>query len=116
MDLERVNLFKYLGVYLDSCLTFDDHIDWAFKKSSMKLGAIRKIRHNLDRATTLLLYKSLVLPLIDYCDIVYGATAKDKLQKLQLVQNNACRNILLADMDTHVASMHLELQLLTLYQ
>ena len=59
---------------------------------------------------------SLVLPLIDYCDIVYGATTKDKLQKLQLVQNNACRTILLADMETHIATMHLELQLLTLYQ
>ena len=82
----------------------------------MKLGAIRKIRHNLDRGTTLLLYKSLVLPLIDYCDIVYGATFKDKLNKLQLLQNNACRTVLLADMDHHISDMHRELGLLSLYQ
>ena len=82
----------------------------------MKLGAIQKIRHNLDRATTLLLYKSLVLPLIDYCDIVCGATFKDKLYKLQLFQNNACRTILLVDMDVHVFDMHRDLGILALCQ
>ena len=62
----------------------------------------------------LTLYKSLVLPHLDYCDVVYMTANKDLLNKLQLVQNVACRTLLLADNRTHIADMHNELGLYTL--
>ncbi len=112
--LERVESFKYLGVKLDQHLTFQDHIDWVYRKSSMKLGAIRKIRKNLTQPIALSLYKSLVLPHLDYCDIVFDCASKEHLNRLQIFQNSACRTILLADSDTHISDMHNQLGLLYL--
>ena len=58
-----------------------------------------------------MLYKSLVAPLIDYCDIVYMNANKTDLIKLQLVQNIACRIILKAGPRDHIDDMHRELKL-----
>ena len=62
------------------------------------------------------LYKSLVLLHFDYCDNVYECTSNENLHKLQLVQNSACRTLLLADMDMHIEDMHRDLGLPTLQQ
>ncbi len=51
-------------------------------------------------------YNSLVLPHITYCDVVYATAKQESLNKLQLVQNVACRTILLADKYSNVANMH----------
>ena len=56
--LERVSVMKYLGMYLDEHLTFSEHISTVCKKSSKKLGIIRKAREYLDRKTSLILYKA----------------------------------------------------------
>ena len=53
---------KYLGVLLDSSLTFDDRTDYLTDKASKKLGAIRKISNVLDCSTTL----TLVLAIFAY--------------------------------------------------
>ncbi len=114
--LERVEHIRYLGVVLDQHLTFTEHFSWVYKKSSMEMGAIRKIRKTLDQSTALSLYKSLVLPHIDYCDIVYDCSTHENLNRLQIFQNCVCRTILLVDFDTHIDDMHQTLGLLILKQ
>ncbi len=114
-NIEKVEHMKYLGVILDSGLTFEPHIDYLVDKATRKLGAIRKVRDMLDRSTTLTLYKSMVLPHFDYCDTVYMTSAIKNLNKLQLIQNSACRTILLANRYTSVMDMHRELKLSVLH-
>ena len=80
--LERVPHMKYLGVILDQHLTFDEHVAYLQSKVVKKLGIVRKARDFLDRPAAITLYKSLVLPHIDYCDIVYECTSIGNLQKL----------------------------------
>ncbi len=109
--VERVNTFKYLGVYLDTHLTFDFHIDKVYKKTCSKVGLLKKVRYLVDRPTASTLYKSLVLPHLDYCDVVYVTAKQESLNKLQLIQNVACRTILLADKYSNVENMHKELGL-----
>ena len=55
-----------LGILLDEHLTFNDHVDFVINKTSKKLGILRKSREYLDHKTSVLLYKSLVLPHMDY--------------------------------------------------
>ena len=43
----------------------------------------------LDTKTCTTLYKSLVLLVLDYCDVVYMTATKATLEKLQKVQNIA---------------------------
>ncbi len=115
-SIERVTTMKYLGVMLDDHLTFNDHIDYAHNKASKKLGILRKSREYLDQSTSLLLYKSLVLPHLDYCDLVYMCTTLHNLNRLQLVQNQACRTILMAPKETSTQNMHKQLELPLLAQ
>ena len=56
--IERVQCFKYLGMWLDDCLSFDQHIDNLYRKTCSKLGAIKKARMCLDQDVALSLYKS----------------------------------------------------------
>ena len=102
------------GVYLDWELNFDNHISYVHSKSVKKLGVLKKSRQYLDKDTSVLLYKSLVLPHLDYCDTVYECTSKANLTKLQQIQTSACRTLLLADKFTSTASMHKSLGLLSL--
>ncbi len=112
--IERVREFKYLGVILDETLSFDSHIQYIHNKASRKMGAIKKLRECVDKSTALRLYKSLVLPHFDYWDTIYMTASSESLNKLQLLQNHACRTMLMANREAHITDMHSELGLLTL--
>ena len=110
-EIEQVEVMKYLGVMLDNNLNFSAHIEHLGKKATQKLGAIAKVRKCINRSTTLMLYKSMVLPHFDYCDVVYMNTSIQNLNRLQSIQNSACRIILLADKETRISDMHRDLKL-----
>ena len=78
--------FKYLGITLDQCLTFELHIQYVYNKCCARLGMLRKARNCLVQKLELTLYKSLVLPHIDLGDVLYDVAPKELTNKLQLVQ------------------------------
>ena len=68
----------------------------------------------MDKNVALTLYKSLILPHIDYGDIIYMTASKEALKKLQLLQNVCCRIVLMAENRAHLIDMHKELGLMFL--
>ena len=85
-SLDRVYQFRYLGVILDPCLSWNDHIDYIASKISSRLGMLRKARKIIPRASCITLYDSMVLPLFDYCSAVWsgcGITNREYLNRLQ---------------------------------
>ena len=68
----------------------------------------------MDKETALKLYKSLALSHFDYCDTVFMTATETSLRRLQLLQNSACRAMLLSAKDAHISDMHRELGLLYL--
>ena len=84
--LGRVYEFKYLGVMLDPCLSWNDHIDLISTKISSRLGMLRKARRVIPREACITLYDTMILPLFDYCSAVWdgcGKTNRDYLDKIQ---------------------------------
>ena len=84
--LIQVAYYKYLGVFLDSNLTFNKHVDVSKKLICHKLYMLSKIRKYTDEKTASKIFQSMITPLITYGDIVYtGTTIKnqDKLKSLQ---------------------------------
>ena len=84
--LKRVSQFKYLGVVLDQCLTKSEHVKYLVGKVSKRISLYRRTRNNLSLYTANVIYKSLILPIINYCDNVWGCCGKvnsDKSEKLQ---------------------------------
>ena len=64
--------YMYLGVTLSSDLTWHNHIDNMITKINQRLGVLRRVKEFLDLNTRCVLYTSLVLPLFDYGDTIWG--------------------------------------------
>ena len=114
MELENVSVYKYLGVKLDSRLSFSEHTSYVQSKTIPKIRVLGSIRPLLDKDTALMLYKTLVLPLFDYGDFIFDTLTQQDKSKLQKLQNCSMRSILKAEWMTPSSFMHNELQLLTL--
>ena len=63
--LSRVYQFKYLGVVLDPCLSWNDHVDYIGRKVSARLGMLRRARKVISREACITLYNAMVLPIFD---------------------------------------------------
>ena len=62
--LKRVNVVKFLGIYIDENLTWKYHIDHVCNKISKSIGVIARLRFVLSTKTKLSLYYSLIYLLI----------------------------------------------------
>ena len=109
--LEGVPTFKYLGVKLDPHLTFENHVAYIRGKTIGKLKMLGRVRRVMDQETCANLYRSLVLPLFDYCDVVYDGLRQIDCEILQKLQNAACRIILKSDSRCHIEDLHSDLNL-----
>ena len=89
--IETVSNSKYLGVIIDSKLSFYDHIKFLESKISRSVGILTKLRFFLPQETLLQLYHSLVHSQLTYGIIVWGSTHTTYLQKLQVLQNKALK-------------------------
>ena len=88
-----VNSQKILGVYFDSHLKFDDHINFICNKMICLSGLLWRIKEFLPEATRLLFYNSYFVPVMDYCINVWGQSSKSLLQKIYQIQKRILRNV-----------------------
>ena len=73
---------KFLGVYLDENLSWQNHINHISKKISKSLFIMRQVKHILNRKSMKTLYYSLIHPHITYCLLAWGNANKNILKKL----------------------------------
>ena len=92
--ISPIPVAKDLGVFLDQCLTYDEHIFKTVASCMNKLFQINRIKHLLDKETLLLIINSFVFSRLFYCSSVWSNTSVTNIHKLQLVQNFAARIIL----------------------
>ncbi len=64
-------------------MTWNLHIDAALKKAARRLSNIRKIRFIITRKASETLYKSLVLPLLEYGSILFDGCTLYLKQRLE---------------------------------
>ena len=93
--MQDCSSFKYLGVTLSEDLSWADHVKNIMSKTNQRLGLIRRIKHLLPLHARLTLYRSLILPLFDYGDIISGDKNNATLMNdLQIQQNKAAKILL----------------------
>ena len=86
-----VESFKYLGVILDNLVRFDKHTSYIKRKVFLKMKMLGRVRSFISESLALQLYKSLIIPCIDYGDVIYDAASKKDCQALQVIQNGCLR-------------------------
>ena len=81
--IKRVSSTKTLGVMVDECITWNDHIDKVAKKAVKGIGILRRSKGFLDKDTLKTVYSAFVLPHFDYCALVWHNCSKALQNKLQ---------------------------------
>ena len=76
---------KDLGVFLDQCLSYDEHISKTVVSCMNKLIQINRIKHLLDKETLLLIVNSFVFSRLFYCSSVRSNTLATNMHKIHLV-------------------------------
>ena len=84
-------IVKYLGIMIDSGLTWQAHIDNLSKKISRSIGLLYKIRPFVNKHIMKMLYYSLVFSHLTYAIEIWGSADKTHLNRLLILQKRAVR-------------------------
>ena len=63
VNIDFVHHYKYLGVILDSHLTFNKNLNNIIKITAHKINLLSKVRQYLRNDGSLTIYKTMILPL-----------------------------------------------------
>lgn len=89
--LKVVEEEKDLGVIIDHRLSFQSHINKTAAKANSIMGIIRRTMTYINPRTFLLLYKTLVRPILEYNNTVWCPQFKYLIAKTEAVQRRATR-------------------------
>ena len=89
--LETRPCADYLGVCIDYQLSWKEQVK---KITGSAYGALRQVKHSLPLHTRKLLYRVLVLPILEYCTVFRDPSTAILKTKLERVQNYAACLIL----------------------
>uniref|UniRef100_A0A1Y1KRE1 Reverse transcriptase domain-containing protein n=1 Tax=Photinus pyralis TaxID=7054 RepID=A0A1Y1KRE1_PHOPY len=112
-----VDYVRFLGVTLDSKLTWEKHISDLILKCDRALNLVKCLcstKWGANVATLIKIYKSLVLSKIDYGCFVYGSARSSRLLQLNKIQNRALRLCLGAFPTSPSTSLHIEANVMPL--
>ena len=100
MDVENVNNQKHLGLIIDSNLSFEKHINEKIINAKQNVGILKHLSKFLPLKILDKMYKALVRPHLDYCDIIYhkpphlnqsplGLSLNSQMEKVERIQYQA---------------------------
>ena len=92
-EIQLCNMVCYLGCYLDSTLSFTDHVRTKYKAAIINIIQIRNIKY-LNRATMHTFIKSLVISHLDYSNSILAGIPNKTLRIMQGIQNTAASVVL----------------------
>ena len=100
IPIEKVTVYKSLGVSVDENLTWKAHIEEILKKISAGLSVLKRISPTIPFETRQTIDKALILPYFDYSCCVWGYIGIGLTEKLQRLQNSAARIVTLSNYET----------------
>jgi hypothetical protein len=97
-DNKEVNITKCkeekdLGVFFDTSLSFDQHINKCINKANQRIGIIKRTFSYLDKDVFLQLYKSLVRPILEYGNVIWFPRLIRQSADIEGVQRRATKLI-----------------------
>ena len=96
----KVDEHKHLGLILDKKLSFKSHLNEKILQTKKTIGIIKHLSRYLYVKTLLLMYKSLVRPHFDYCDIIFHIPSLGNERFVNYLPNNEHLNILMAKIES----------------
>lgn len=114
--IERVKIFKYLGIIIDYQLKFKQNAEYVAKKMARKVNILARLNKQLFYWSKISIYTTTILPHIDYCSSILFLLTKSDTVILQKIQNRAMRLILRCKRDVKIEFMLEKLNWLSINQ
>ena len=111
--IERVTQFNFLGLILQSNMSWSMHTDHISLKVSKAIGIIYRLKDVYPLLVLQTLYNTLIFPYFNYCILSWGATISNG-NRLHLLQKKALRLISNSNSIAHTEPIHKNLRLLKL--
>ena len=111
-SIKRVNCVKYLGLYIDDQLKWDEHVNYLCNTLSKNFHMFYSIRDILTENLKRQLYFSMVYSRIIYGIVIYGACRDSLLKKVQVLQNKLLKVLYKLPFRSDTDVMHLNLDIL----
>ena len=92
--LERCGHVKCLGVIVDKQLNWRKHIKSVQRKCLSALALLHRVKGPLPSKLRALIYRSSVLPHLNYCAVVWTECCRGDANKMERVQKRGMRFIL----------------------
>jgi len=106
MTLEKKDTVKYLGILLDSQLSWQPQVSQVKRNISYGLGSLYKLRHFVPKKSLPNLYYSFIYSHISYGIEAWGAANDSILSSISVVMNKALRAIQFKGKREPVASLY----------
>lgn len=114
--LEMVTSYKYLGVTLNQQLTLQQHITSVIGHSAAKINLLAYLNRYVSKNVLIKVYKTTILSVIDYANILHPLIPVAQYRKLQSLQNRALRIIFSPDTSMSKEEMHIIAKLTSIRQ
>ena len=113
--LQLVSSYKYLGLTLDGQLNYNLHISKVVGSVTDKLKQFQRMRNFLSTKAAIMVYKGMILPILEYGDIFFHAASVVNRKRLQVLQNKGLRCALNRGFETGSVDLHKEVGLLKVH-
>lgn len=85
-SISRTNSIKYLGVTIDSTMSWNDHIGSLVARVRKLIFVFKKLRSSADLPTLKTVYYALANSILNYCITVWGSSGKCLMLRLERAQ------------------------------
>jgi hypothetical protein len=93
-NIENVTIIKYLGLFIDSKLSFSYHFDKVCKDMTSKLYLINRQKHTFSNIYLKIFSTSLIISKLDYCFIVWGNLSITQYTRLDRIMYRAAKLVI----------------------
>ena len=92
-ELKQVDCTKFLGLYIDSDLSWKPHIIYLSRVLSRNTGILNKLKHFFPKRILLSVYSTLITPYLNYGILAWGNASINLINILFRIQKRAIRNV-----------------------
>jgi len=93
IELQRSNIERDLGILIDCCLNFSEHISKTTHKANSIMAVIRRTFTQLDCQCFSLLFKSLIRPHLEYGVPIWFPYKMKDIEEVEKVQKGATKQV-----------------------
>ena len=84
--VQQVVSHTHLGLTFQSNMSWNNHILSVYEKASQRLNMLKPLKFKIDKSTLDCLYKSFILPIMEYGDIIWDDCTAGNSELLESVQ------------------------------